>query len=108
MNIVLTGTMRCLLLLILLVFIDVSDRATATGISNDKVNPRSLDGVQSGQLTAADIDDNLNFFHFSYKDRTLKEPNDSGQYLLPSPVLTDRITVQVSDGNGDPFSCAMV
>jgi hypothetical protein len=62
--------------------------------------------VQSGMLTAGDVDDNLNFVHYlAYKERTIS--NSSSQFL-PNPILSDRVPIQVRDMNGDPYSCAVV
>jgi len=116
-------TRTCFLLLILVVFIDVCDQVTASGDFSTFEEKEAGSGsgsdertIQSGLLTAADTDDNLNFLHYlSYKDRILQgatsNKNDSSsnnQYPLPSPILTDRISVRVSDKNGNPFSCALV
>ena len=61
---------------------------------------------QSGQLTAGDIDDGLNFDHFlSFKDRSYTALADQ---QVPSPNLRDRVAVLVTDSQGSPFSCAVV
>jgi hypothetical protein len=62
--------------------------------------------VQSGMLTAGDVDDNLNFVHYlAYKERTV---SSNSSEFLPNPILSDRIPIQVRDMNGDPYSCAVV
>lgn len=60
---------------------------------------------ESGQLTAGDIDDNLNWAHYLkyYRRKEDKLPQD-----LSWPNLQDRVVIKVKDENGDPFSCAMV
>eukprot|EP00592_Proboscia_alata_P016243 CAMPEP_0194393150 /NCGR_PEP_ID=MMETSP0174-20130528/123138_1 /TAXON_ID=216777 /ORGANISM="Proboscia alata, Strain PI-D3" /LENGTH=431 /DNA_ID=CAMNT_0039188803 /DNA_START=101 /DNA_END=1392 /DNA_ORIENTATION=+ len=72
---------------------------------------------QSGLLTAGNIDDNLNFRPYrAYIERTAAQLSNDKQdqqqsqtpSYLPRPVLDDRVSVQVNDENGDPFSCAMV
>ena len=77
--------------------------------------------IQSGLLTASDIDDNLNFGHYlAYQARTLaakrqdqqkEDSQNSSQEVhtsLPNPTLEDRVEVRVKDVNGNPFSCAQV
>jgi len=59
--------------------------------------------VQSGTLTAGDIDDNLNFQAFlSYLSREI-----SNQFL-PANDLTDRVTLTIQDEQGQAFSHAKV
>lgn len=63
---------------------------------------------QSGQLTAGDIDDNLNFAHYlAYKDRA-GQNNTAIATLASQYDLSTRVAIQVKDANGDPFSCAIV
>lgn len=59
---------------------------------------------QSGQLTAGDIDDNLNFAHYL----AYKELADQDNAVLATPDVSTRVAIQVKDVNGDPFSCALV
>lgn len=68
---------------------------------------------QSGQLTAADLDDNLNFaFFLTYKANAVsgsgKGQGQVANQKLPNPNLSDRVRVHVTDSAGAPFSCAVV
>eukprot|EP00927_Polykrikos_kofoidii_P076827 TRINITY_DN73852_c0_g1_i1.p1 TRINITY_DN73852_c0_g1~~TRINITY_DN73852_c0_g1_i1.p1 ORF type:complete len:503 (-),score=71.82 TRINITY_DN73852_c0_g1_i1:90-1535(-) len=84
-------------------------------------------GQQSGQLTAGDVDDNLNFdYYLKYMARTKdggtnatqpengsagSKPNtniENEKETLPAPELSDRVVVAVSDSTGTAFSCAVV
>lgn len=63
---------------------------------------------QSGQLTAGDVDDGLNFDHFlTFKERSYTALAKKEQQI-PSPNLRDRVAVLVTDSQGSPFSCAVV
>ncbi len=54
--------------------------------------------IQSGTLTAADVDDNLNYdFFLSYLSRTQQTYGQTG---LPSVNLADRLTLQLNGENG--------
>jgi hypothetical protein len=65
--------------------------------------------VQSGQLTAGDIDDNLNFAHYlTYKHRTENAAVQDQVTVLATRDVSTRIAIQVKDVNGNPFSCALV
>lgn len=57
---------------------------------------------QAGTLTAADIDDNLNFNFFSGYLNWAQQGNAE----LPSAVLSDRLTINLVDGDGQPLSNA--
>ena len=81
----------------------------------------SHDPSRPGQLTAGDIDDNLNFewlgetsnasklealrFYLGFQARTAAKLKEK---QLPQPILEDRVHVQVLDANGTAFSCAVV
>jgi len=62
--------------------------------------------VQSGVLTAGDVDDNLNFAAFQRYLNTMLQ-SDSGQ-VLPAVSLADRVTIRVVDVDGRPVSHARV
>lgn len=58
----------------------------------------SSSGIQSGILTAGDIDDNLNFAAFQrYLNSMLQ--SDSGR-VLPTVLLADRVTLRIVDREG--------
>ena len=58
----------------------------------------SSSGIQSGTLTAGDIDDNFNFAAFQrYLNMMLQ--SDSGRVLPPVPVA-DRVTLRIVDSEG--------
>ncbi|HUN23099.1 MAG TPA: VWA domain-containing protein [Anaerolineales bacterium] len=60
--------------------------------------------LQSGILTAGDVDDNLNFdFYLGYTNRTLQ--NDTSQ-VLPAPLLNDRVILHLLDGQQRPLANA--
>ncbi|MGA1790873.1 MAG: vWA domain-containing protein [bacterium] len=63
-------------------------------------------GVQSGILTAGDIDDNLNFIAFiDYLNDSYA--SDSSE-VLPSVYVADRVTLRIEDASGQGFSNALV
>lgn len=67
------------------------------------------DNFGPGQLTAGDVDDGLNFdWYLNYKDRMVGQDSDTDAAVLPNPFLSDRIPIQVSDAQNEPFSCAQV
>lgn len=60
--------------------------------------PTAAVPVQSGVLTAGDVDDNLNYdFFLGYLKRMQR---DWGQGQLPTADMTDRITLEIVGGNG--------
>jgi hypothetical protein len=62
--------------------------------------------VQSGTLTAGDIDDNLNLDSFlSYIDSILQSDSE---YIFPSVTIADRVTLRILDPNGKGISNARV
>jgi hypothetical protein len=62
--------------------------------------------LQSGILTAGDVDDNLNFdFYLGYINRTLQ--NDASQ-VLPAPLLNDRVILRLLDGQQRPLANAQL
>jgi hypothetical protein len=67
-----------------------------------------IEAIQSGVLTAGDIDDNLNFAHYlAFKDRA--DQGDVVSVLATTQYdVSTRVAIQVKDANGDPFSCALV
>ena len=70
-----------------------------------------VSALQSGQLTAGDIDDNLNFdLYLDYKKRTLSRYGEQSQeqHPLPDVRLSNRVPVLVVDSMGNPFSNAIV
>lgn len=74
--------------------------------------------TQSGQLTAGDVDDNLNFDSYLQFQSRVLSPAQQSQYtelhlkleeqVLPNPTLSDRLLVNVTDESGAPFSCAEI
>jgi len=69
------------------------------------------DEFQAGQLTAADVDDNLNFdWYLQYQERMLGQESDVyyGEPVLPRPFLQDRVPIQVRDSAGEPFSSVQI
>ena len=64
------------------------------------------DGTQSGQLTAGDVDDNLNFAFFTSWISSLLQAGENSE--LPAASLADRITLRIVDGAGAPVSNAKV
>mmetsp|Transcript_9369 Transcript_9369/g.16957 ORF Transcript_9369/g.16957 Transcript_9369/m.16957 type:complete len:496 (-) Transcript_9369:132-1619(-) len=65
--------------------------------------------IQSGQLTAGDIDDNLNFdWYRRYVNRYRLNQQQTTQFPSPYSDLTVRIVVDIVDSDGEPFSCAAV
>jgi hypothetical protein len=70
------------------------------------------DSYEAGQLTAADVDDNLNFeWYLRFKEGKIIQ--DQQQYngeggVLTNPFLADRIPIEITDSSGEPFSCAQV
>jgi hypothetical protein len=58
----------------------------------------SSSGIQSGVLTAGDIDDNLNFAAFQRYLNTMLQ-SDSGRILPPVP-MADRVTLRIVDREG--------
>lgn len=62
--------------------------------------------VQSGTLTAGDIDDNLNFDSLlSYIDSILQSDSEG---IYPSVTIADRVTLRILDPNGNGISNAQV
>jgi hypothetical protein len=75
----------------------------------------AADSYEAGQLTAADVDDNLNFeWYLHFKEGKIimdQQLHQSGIYkggVLPNPFLADRIPIVITDAFGEPFSCAQV
>ena len=58
----------------------------------------SANGIQSGTLTAGDIDDNLNFAAFQRYLNTMLQ-SDSGR-VLPTVAVADRVTLRIVDREG--------
>ena len=81
------------------------------GITSDSIsdsgsgsNSEDGNGIQSGMLTAGDIDDNLNFDAFqNHIDSVLQSDVDQ---VFPSINITDRITIRITDVNGEGVSNA--
>ena len=63
-------------------------------------------GVQSGILTAGDIDDNLNFTAFM--DYLSDSYASDSTEALPSVYVADRVTLHIKDASGQGFSNALV
>jgi hypothetical protein len=85
-----------------------AEGAEGAGPAADKTDARPAERrpVQSGTLTAGDIDDNLNFEDFvGYASRFTQGARAS---QLPAVPLADRVTLQVSDAEGRPVSNARV
>jgi len=62
--------------------------------------------ASAGQLTAGDVDDNLNFDLFlNYLENLQQSGNVQ---TLPSAQFSDRVTIRIRDGNGDGVSHAYV
>lgn len=74
----------------------------------------SADIVQSGLLTAGDVDDNLNFqsfLSFSNRSNLVQHYEEIGLQNQRSSGMVDlskRVTVRVSDSEGKPYSGAIV
>ncbi|PHR98842.1 MAG: hypothetical protein COA78_25640 [Blastopirellula sp.] len=80
--------------------IDSRTEDSANGVdSGDEENQ-----IQSGILTAGDIDDNLNFYAFMNHINSILQV-DVNQ-VFPNIDLVDRITIQVVDVNGEGVSNA--
>lgn len=66
----------------------------------------SASGIQSGVLTAGDIDDNLNFLAFQHYLSSMFQ-SDSSQ-VLPNVSLAGRVTVKILDTQGQGVANARV
>ncbi len=63
-------------------------------------------GVQSGTLTAGDIDDNLNYETFRDRISLLQQADTNG--TLPTVNLTQRLAIAVVNDSNDPISGAQI
>ncbi len=78
------------------------DESSDSTTSSSTENPE----LQSGTLTAGDIDDNLNFaFYSRYFHRMFRQDT---QELLPSDDIEDRVTMRVIDRYGQGISNAII
>ncbi|MCP4695752.1 MAG: VWA domain-containing protein [Gammaproteobacteria bacterium] len=82
---------------------DMGDAGSFEPVVDDMfIYPPPPDNIQSGTLTAGDIDDNLNFAAFLRYLSNQAQAN----YILPFMTLSDRVELRIQDSSGQGISHA--